>query len=216
MSTMNIIFSLDPTALPQNAGGGANGSFEKPWPLSHGFISMRYGYEDGQMHGPVSSDTVISVGAGSRVEFSFVDVQSRPKYTIAPVRLVIASWTPAGSQTQVPSLIDLLNSDDTPVYLPRFEQNHQTYYGYNYVPAGPGTNAWTPDSGQFFANWWPNGANCSRDAAPASPQVRAPYIAMDVADIPGTLVYGVEFKIATNGNDSNSAFWFDPTLQVTR
>lgn len=212
---MSIIFSVDPTALPQNPDSGrSDGSFEKPWGLSHGYISMMYGYEDGPMQGPVSSDTLVSVAAGSRVEFWFVDAKNRPKYVIAPVRVVIGGWTPAGGSA-ASDLLALLNSKDTPVYLPRFEQNHPSYYSYDYVDPNPGSKDWNKDSGAF-AGAWPGGVNCGLDVTPTSPQVRAPFIAMDLADIPGTLSYGLEFKIATNGQDSKGSYWFDPTLVVTK
>lgn len=214
---MFIDFLLDPDSL--SATNLKSSTFDNPLGIGHPALKYRNDadkqwsiLEDGDFKVPVAPDdnVFITVSSASAVI----------KYVMAPVRFLPAYWMPAGNdKEQVDCTKDLLSSTNAPIQRPRFGVDHPGG-GYTLSYQRQGDTDWQPDTSNFTTYFKPLKAgdtlvNMGWDGQSSQPARFAPYVSVQVSDLPGVLFYGLQAMITDIKNGSTVGYvWWDPNIEV--
>lgn len=213
--TTFIDFQFDPdTMITSDQRKQLPGSFNSPVAIDHPPVRYRT-TTDAPWTVLQKPDFPVPVASGDTVLITVSSPEPGSKYVMAPDRFLPIKWFPdQGPPSDGNDL--LLNGDNTPIQVPQFGVNHPTNYTLAYQGAA---TPWQPDSDNpVFAQYGiPSDClNVSRQTQAVKPALFAPYVSVEVADIAGTLSYGLQIRIIslTTGKDLGWVFW-DPALLIT-
>jgi hypothetical protein len=214
MADMYIDFQFDLSTLTQDQRGKLPGTFANPVPVAH--PPVRYRSSPSAPWTVLQNpDFPVPVAFDTRVLMTVSSPDPGSNYVMAPDRFLPITWTPdQGSKTDCNA--SLLNGSSSPIDTPQFDVDHPVNYTLAYQ--GP-QGTWQPDpSGSIFGQYGIPGdcMNVSRQTQPSRPALFAPHVSFNVADLPGTLYYGLQIRIiALNTGENIGWVWWDPSIQVT-